>query len=123
MSNINILPYISYDDTFEICADVFCLYAEQKNISFSKGEGGINLIVDDALCSEQSKVEAKDRKILVYASTVKGMHIALAKILGNLTVKNGCVCFDDEFKGFCPKMHFVVLWLTLQDKSTAWNTF
>lgn len=106
MSNIMILPNISYDDTFEVCAEVFCLYAKQKNISFSKGEDGINLIADDALCSEQSKVEAKDRKILVYASTVKGMHIALAKILGNLTEKNGCVYFDDEFKGFCPKMHY-----------------
>ena len=91
MSNIMILPNISYDDTFEVCAEVFCLYAKQKNISFSKGEDGISLIADDALCSEQSKVEAKDRKILVYASTVKGMHIALAKILGNLTEKNGCV--------------------------------
>ena len=91
------LPII-YEEMFLDCAFCFCDYANKKGVDLSKFN--ISLKYKQNLNSEQSEVIYNNESIDIYASTEKGMHVALAKLLCHIEANN------KEFFGLNPKMPY-----------------
>jgi len=97
--------YIKYDKVFEIPALTFKEYAEKNGIAFEEGDGGIYLKQDINLGEEESKAERKNGGFEISASTEKGMHIALAKLLSKIK-KTADGIETEDFEGVNPDMHY-----------------
>ena len=99
---------IKYEKIFEIPVLTFKEYAKENGIFFDEGDGGIYLNKDINLGEEESRAERKDGGIKISASTEKGMHIALAKLLGKIKKSDDGIEID-AFEGVNPDMHYRAL--------------
>ena len=91
---------------YQGCAKVFTEYAIEKGIDFIKGTCGLLLKHDDSLAYEEWRVVLGDLSATVYASSEKGMHNALAKILEGLNVTDGKLYADFTVTSETPDMPY-----------------
>ncbi|MBQ4353503.1 MAG: family 20 glycosylhydrolase [Clostridia bacterium] len=87
---ILISPAYDAPQLFAGCAQIFAAFAEKETgISWTAGEGGVTLLCDASLDAEEYTFSCTPDGIQLTASAPKGMHSALADLLGQMKTEDG----------------------------------
>ena len=106
MCKIKIINEISAEPMFKDCAKVFSGYAKEKNVEFKCGNNGLILKENSSLQREEWKATINGGTVEFFASSQKGMHNALAKVLEGLEVREDGVYADFSITSEVPDMPY-----------------